>query len=244
MKHIANTLFGWLKGSVLLGLVMLGVYACVHDPFPPVPPPVEVNPGNNYGGTTADCNYIGVCFESSVLPIFQSGCAKSGCHDANTTNDYNLTTYETIMRKGIVPGNATDSKLWKVTGLSGDDLMPPPPNAMLTQAQRDSIAKWINEGAKNTTKCNCSCDTTKFAYTANIRPLMDGYCVGCHSAASPGGNIVLTTYNDVKTIALNNKLIGTVTHTIGYSPMPKGGKLSECQIILIKKWVGAGAPNN
>lgn len=242
MNHIAQTVSRWLKKGFLPGLLLLAVYACVHDPFPPIAPPIEVNPGTNYGGT--DCKYVGVCFESSVLPIFQSGCAKSGCHDANTTNDYNLTTYETIMRKGIVPGNAAGSKLWNVTGLSGEDLMPPPPNAMLTQAQRDSLAKWINEGAKNTTKCNCSCDTTRFAYAANIRPMMDGYCVGCHSAASPGGNIVLTTYNDVKSVALNNKLVGSVTHAIGYSPMPKGGKLSECQIILIKKWAGAGAPNN
>lgn len=231
----------WLSGSTL---VSLWVLACVHDPFPAVPPPVVVNPGNEYGGTTSDCKYVGICFESSVLPIFQSSCARSGCHDANTQTDYNLTTYATIIRRGIVPGNANQSKLYKVTGYSGEDLMPPPPNAPLTSAQRDSIAKWINEGAKNTIKCNCSCDTTKFTYATTIQPLINSSCAGCHNPNSAGGNIILSTYSGLQTVALNNKLVGSVTHAPGYIPMPQGGKLSDCQILQIKKWVGAGAPNN
>jgi Planctomycete cytochrome C len=187
---------------------------------------------------------VGVCFESSVLPIFQSSCAKSGCHDAASDNDYNLTTYENIMRKGIVPGSASASKLYKVTGLQEDDVMPPPPNAILTTARRDSIAKWINEGAKNTTKCNCSCDTTQFTFSATITPLMNMYCAGCHNPNSAGGNIILTTYVGVQAVALDNKLVGSVSHAIGYKPMPQGGKLSSCQIIQITKWVTAGALNN
>ncbi len=243
MKSSAK-LIGRLRRSLGALLILGLVYACVHDPFPPISPPVEVNPGNNYGGTTPDCKYVGVCFESSVLPIFQSSCAKIGCHDANTNTDYNLSTYETIIRKGIVPGNANQSKLYKVTGYSGEDLMPPFPNAKLTTAQRDSIAKWINEGAKNTPTCNCFCDTTKFTYAATINPLITAYCAGCHNPNSAGGNIILTTYAGVKTVALNNKLVGSVTHATGFIPMPQGGKLSDCQIIQIKKWVGAGAQNN
>lgn len=244
MKNNKLMMVRWLRSVGSSLLLLGGLYACVHDPFPAIPPPVEVNPGNDYGGTSPDCQYVGICFESSVLPIFQSSCAKSGCHDAASTNDYNLTTYENIMRKGIVPYNASQSKLYKVTMLSGEDLMPPPPNAMLTQAQRDSIAKWINEGAKNTTKCNCVCDTTQFAFGAVVNPLMTTYCVGCHNPSSPGGSILLNTYAGVQAIALNGKLMGTITHASGFSPMPKGGKLSQCQITQINKWVVAGALNN
>lgn len=241
-----NTLsrLSWLRKAINFSVVLLVTYACVHDPFPLVPPPIEVNPGNNYGGTTPDCKYVGVCFESSVLPIFQSSCARTGCHDASGITDYNLTTYETIMRKGIVPGSATSSKLWQVTGLQDEDNMPPPPNAVLTTAQRDSIAKWINEGAKNTTKCNCSCDTTKFTFAATINPLMTAYCAGCHNPNSAGGNIILTTYSGVQAVALNNKLMGSITHSTGYKAMPQGGKLSSCQITQIQKWVDAGTLNN
>jgi uncharacterized membrane protein len=230
-----------LKSSSLLILLILLLYGCVHDPFPAIAPPVVVNPGDGYGG--ADCNYVGVCFESSVLPIFQSSCAKSGCHDAATNNDYNLTTYENIMKKGIVPFSAGSSKLYTVTGLAPDDVMPPPPNLALTKAQRDSIAKWINEGAKNTVKCNCSCDTTQFAFAATINPLISTYCVSCHNPSYPGGGILLNTYPGVQAIALNGKLMASITHT-GPFPMPKGGKLSDCQITQINKWVVGGALNN
>jgi mono/diheme cytochrome c family protein len=233
-----------LAKRLIVPILAVVVYACVHDPFPATPPPTEVNPGNTYGGTTSDCKYQGICFESSVLPIFVSTCAKSGCHDANSNNDYNLSTYATILRKGIVPGNANQSKLYKVTGLSGEDQMPPAPNARLTQAQRDSIAKWINEGAKNTVKCNCSCDTTKFTFSGEIFPMITSYCVGCHSGASSGGGIDLTNYNNVHVVALNNKLVGSITQVQGYSPMPKGSKFSECQIKQVKKWIAAGSLNN
>jgi mono/diheme cytochrome c family protein len=203
-----------------------------------------VNPTNNYGGSSPNCIYSGICFESSVLPIFISSCAKSGCHDAATRTDYNLSSYANIVRKGIVPGNAASSKLYRVLTASGSDQMPPLPDAQLTRAQRDSIAKWINQGAKNTIKCNCSCDTTQYTFNKSIFPIINSYCVGCHNGPSAGGAIDLSTYAGNKIIALNNKLMGSITQLPGYSPMPKGTKLSDCQIKQIKKWVTAGALNN
>lgn len=230
--------------TIGISFLLFLAYACVHEPFPLTQDPIVVNPENNYGGTTPDCKYQGVCFESNILPIFISSCAKSGCHDANSHNDYNLSTYATITRRGIVPGNAGSSKLYRVTRASGEDLMPPPPNAALTTAQRDSIAKWINEGAKNTVQCNCSCDTTKYTFALSIQPLMANYCVGCHNGPGGGGGIDLSAYNGVKTVGLNGKLVGSITQVPGFSPMPKSSKLSECQIKQVKKWVAAGAPNN
>jgi mono/diheme cytochrome c family protein len=234
MKKEFSVVYSSKSSGVLILLILL-LYGCVHDPFPAVAPPVEVNPeGGGYGGP--DCKYIGVCFESSVLPIFQSSCAKSGCHDAATTTDYNLTTYENIIQAG-------PSKMLKATGLTDEDIMPPPPNIALTKAQRDSIAKWINEGAKNTVKCDCSCDTTKFTYTATINPLMSTYCVSCHNPNYVGGGVLLNTYEGVQAVALNGKLMPSIKHT-GPFPMPKGGKLSDCQITQISKWVAGGALKN
>ncbi len=242
--HIPLKTAGWLNRLTGAAVLLTVVYACVHEPFPPISPPVEVNPGNDYGGTTPGCQYVGICFESSVLPIFQSSCAKSGCHDALSDNDYKLSTYETIVRRGIVPGNASQSKLYRVTGYGGEDQMPPYPNAKLTTAQRDSIAKWINEGAKNTVKCNCSCDTTQFTYAATINPLMTTYCAGCHNPNYSGGSVILTTYSGIQVVVTNGQLVGSITHAIGSIPMPQGGKLSDCEIIQIRKWVDAGALNN
>ena len=42
-----------------------------------------------------------------------------------------------------------------------------------------------------------------------------------------------------------NRLLGSVDHAPGYSPMPKGGaQLSACDRAKLRKWVAAGAPNN
>lgn len=188
----------------------------------------------------------GVCFESEILPLFQSNCAKSGCHDAAThTEDLILDSYANIMRKYIIPGKADNSKLYRVLFETGKDKMPPAPNADLTAAQKALIGKWINEGAKNTINCNNTCDSNQFKYGANISIIINSYCTGCHSGTAASGNIDLSTYNTVKIQAANGRLVGAVTHAAGYSAMPKNAnKLSDCQITQIKKWVAAGALNN
>lgn len=229
---------------LVVSLIVL-IWSCSHDPFPIPDPPIVVNPDNDFGGNSPDCLYQGVCFESSILPIFVSSCAKPGCHDAITRKEgFILTSYDYIIRKGIVPGNAKESKLYKVTLQNGDDQMPPYPDSPLTQSQRDSIAKWINTGAKNTVKCNCTCDTTAYTYQETISPLLQGYCVGCHTISSLGGNINLSNYEGVKASIDNGRLVGSIKHESGFSPMPKGGKLSDCQITQITKWINGGAPNN
>lgn len=226
-------------GSWLL-IVWMSVMldSCVHDPF--------IDPTSLNGGepSTPGCVYDGnVCFESSVLPIFMSSCARSGCHNATSREEgYVLDSYNNIVRRGISPGNASSSKLYKVLFASGEDRMPP--DGSLTQAQKDSIKLWINQGAKNTTNCNCNCDDTQFTYAAIIQPIITTHCVGCHKPGSLGGSIDLSTYAKVKTQAGNGKLLGSVTHTNGYVAMPQGGKLEDCQITQIQKWIDAGALNN
>jgi len=240
MNTSMKNFFGF-KHLGLLGLLLalfVLVDSCIHDPFID---PLILNEGQP---TTPGCVSGGtVCFESSVLPIFLSSCARSGCHDAITREEgYVLDNYNNIVKKGIVPGNANESKLYKVLFAGGDDRMPP--DAPLSQAQKDSIAAWINQGAKNTVNCNCSCDPTKFTYAAIIQPIITNQCVGCHKPGSLGGNIDLSSYSLVKVQADNGKLLGSVTHAVGYSPMPQGSKLSDCQITQIKNWISAGALNN
>jgi cytochrome c5 len=230
------------KSAFLAWIVIVGAGAlldsCIHDPF--------IDPNSLNGGepSTPGCVYNGeVCFESSVLPIFVSSCAMSGCHNASSQREgYVLDSYTNILRRGITPGSATSSKLYKVLFATGEDRMPP--NGSLTLAQKDSIKVWINQGAKNTTNCNCTCDDTQFTYAAIIQPLINTFCVGCHKAGSLGGNIDLSTYAKVKTQVDNGKLLGSVTHTSGYVAMPQGGKLEDCQISQIQKWIDAGALNN
>jgi hypothetical protein len=225
-------------GAIVALSFVVAVGSCVHDPF------LSLDDLNGGGSTTPGCVGNGnVCFESSVLPIFLSSCARSGCHDSKTKEEgYVLDSYANIMRKGISPGNASNSKLYKVLFETGEDQMPP--DSPLTQPQKDSIKLWINQGAKNTVNCNCFCDPEQFTYAAIIQPILSTNCVGCHKPGSLGGNIDLSSYSLVKTQVDNGKLVGSITQVTGYKPMPQSGKLRDCEITQIKSWVDAGAPNN
>lgn len=216
--------------------ILLLVISCKHVP-PELPTPT---PGG--GGTGANT----VCFESEILPIFQSNCAKSNCHDAASAQDgYVFDSYQNIIRKKIIPGNATNSEVYEVLFKTGSDRMPQPPNPELTSAQKALIGRWINEGAKNTTNCGTNCDTTQFKYAANISVMMTNYCVGCHAGPAPSANINLSNHAGVAAVAISGRLYNAVTHTSGYSPMPQNAnKLSDCQLTQIKKWVVNGALNN
>lgn len=186
------------------------------------------------------------CFERDILPIFQSNCAKSNCHDSRGAGGYVLDSYANIIKEGIVPGNYAASKIYQSLIASGEDLMPKDAPA-LSPTQIALIRQWIYEGAVNSTNCSSNCDTNNYTYSGAIKPLFDTYCDGCHnsmSAASTGGGYVLDTYDGMKTVALNGSLVGSLTEN-GYPLMPQtGGPLSDCQITQVKKWVAAGAPNN
>jgi hypothetical protein len=48
----------------------------------------------------------------------------------------------------------------------------------------------------------------------------------------------------VKVVADNGRLMGSIKQLTGYSAMPVGGKLADCEITQIQKWVNAGKLNN
>lgn len=231
-----------LKIAVAIIILIIIFDACKHEPLTTT---VVADPGTGGTGGTGTGSTL-VCFQSEVLPLFQSNCAKSGCHDAiSRQKGYVLDTYANIIKDGIVPGRATNSDIYKVLFETGNKKMPPSPNADLTSAQKAIIGKWINEGAKNTINCGSACDTTQFKYAANISPILASNCVGCHGGTTPSAGITLNTYMGVRAQAINGRLYGAVTHSPGYSPMPKNAaKLTECQLTQIKKWIDVGALNN
>lgn len=190
----------------------------------------------------------GVCFERDVLPIFQSNCTQSGCHNSqNRAAGYDFTTYDKIVSHGIEPGNYKGSEVYQsLVVIGGEERMPQSPYDRLTDDQITFIALWIQEGANNTT-CpdDGTCDTSNVTYAGTVKPLLDTYCNGCHGGSSPLGNVNYNTYAGVKATVTDGSLMGSIQHASGYSPMPQNGnKLSNCNISLIKTWVDAGAPNN
>lgn len=184
-----------------------------------------------------------ICFERDILPIFNSKCASSGCHDANSSAEgYVLDSYKHITSSGISKGHPSSSKLYNII-IDGE--MPPRRSPKLTTNEINLIRDWIADGAKNGINCASVCDSAKFTFAAVILPMMNKYCVGCHSSGNPSGNVDLSTYVGVKNSITQNQGLLMSLNQNGYYPMPKGGnKLSACEINQVKNWINAGAPNN
>ncbi len=205
------------------------------------------------GSATSTCDPDTVYFQNQVLPLLQSNCAISGCHDATTRKEgVQLTDYNSIVKTGgVVAGNPNSSKLYTILSGGGGDndkstqegIMPPPPKSPFSTDQKNLVKNWILQGALNNV-CD-ACDTTNVSFKTSVFPIVETYCLGCHSGTAPGGGIYLRDYNDLVAVANNGKLMGSIRHDAGYSPMPKNAnKLSDCQIATFNIWIKNGTPNN
>ena len=89
------------------------------------------------------------------------------------------------------------------------------------------------------------CETSNMTYAANIQPILQSFCYGCHGRGLSQNGINFDTHAGVKAVADNGKLVGAISHASGFVAMPQSApKLSDCNINRIKAWVIAGAPNN
>lgn len=91
-----------------------------------------------------------------------------------------------------------------------------------------------------------NCDTANMRYSVEIINILSTNCYVCHGGtAASGGGFKLDTYNGLKNMVNNGKLMSAITHTGSASPMPKGGsKMPDCNIAKIKAWIDRGAPQN
>lgn len=88
---------------------------------------------------------------------------------------------------------------------------------------------------------SAGCDSANPTYTNNIAPLINQSCIGCHGSSGASGGVSLTSYDLVKAQAMKGSLTGTLKQN-GYSLMPPGGKLSDCKIGQVDKWIRNGFP--
>ena len=182
-----------------------------------------------------------ICFERDILPIFNSKCAMSGCHDAGTSAEgYTLDNYKNIVSDGIVAGKPNKSEVYESIA---DGEMPPKGYTKLSDAEKQMLYDWIADGAKNGINCAVKCDSAVSGFTAVIQPMMTKYCVGCHAYPNASAQVELSGYIGVKN-AINQGLLKSLDHSGNY-PMPKGGaKLSDCEINQVRNWIQRGAPND
>jgi hypothetical protein len=236
MKRIGLLL---ILPSVILAAWLSG---CTHEKTGPGgygsnPPPAPP--------TSTTCNPDTVYFENAVLPIYQSNCAKAGCHDvASGAEGVVLDNYYNIYTTGgCVPGNPNKSRIYTVLNKGGEDRMPTPPYTPISSSQMSTIEKWINQGALNSRCDSVGCDTVNVTYASVIQPLLALYCTGCHSGPNPSYSINLTTYQGIVAVANSGRLMGALRWENGFFPMPKNGnQLSTCHITQFQVWINTGMP--
>jgi len=223
--------------TLLLVPFMIFLWGCHHnanlnfDPPRPTPPP----PG--WG-----CSFDTIYFQNSVLPVILTGCAKTGCHDQGTRKSGLVLDNYAKLYSMIVPFNPQNSKLYKVLYSNTSGRMPP--DKPLSDEGKSIIYWWIKQGGYNNRCDSTGCDSTNVTYTRSINPILQSWCVSCHSGSSPGGGFKLETYDEAKAVANGGRLMGALRHDAGYSPMPKPGTiiLSPCEINMFAKWIRIGEP--
>ena len=224
-----NRLF--IPVGLFLILTAIWFSGCKHDVYiDPDKPPTASN----------QCNADTVYFQNTILPLLVSNCATSGCHDKGTHKEgVILTDYSSVINSNIISlSDPTNSKLYKVLREGGEDRMPLSPSAPFTAEQQSLVLKWIEQGALNN---QCiegadSCDTTNVTFNKSVVPVFETNCYGCHSQPNPAYNIDLKNQDDLARIVEDGSLVGSVKHLAGYSPMPKGYNMSDCDIAKIVIW--------
>ncbi len=199
--------------------------------------------GSGTGSSGSTCSVDTVYFNKDIEPLIISGCAMAGCHDAITKAEGVVLNSYANISKYVSPGKFSSSKLYTVLVKTGNSRMPEPPLPAFNASQLKLVEKWITQGAKN--NACFSCDSSNFKYSTAIQPLLQTKCIGCHSTASPGGGIDLSSYTLVKNSVTSGRFWGSINQDPGFSPMPKGmSKMSVCELTQFKKWIDAGALNN
>jgi hypothetical protein len=227
--------------------VLLLAFSCLNDKNLPSPTSsaTDTNAGTVTNPSTpaeVTCSPDTVYFQQTILPLITSNCAMSGCHDAISHKDGVILTDYAHIRAYSSATNPTGSTLYKsvVNGYM-------PPKAPWLATQKATLLKWMQQGAKNNS-CIASltnCDTTAISFSATVMPILKTNCTGCHSGTSPSAGIDLISYATVKVQAANGSLVGSITHTLGYIPMPsRTVSLATCEISQIKAWVKEGTLNN
>lgn len=87
-----------------------------------------------------------------------------------------------------------------------------------------------------------SCDSSNVTFAKTIEPIINANCVGCHGSSAPSAGISLVGYDQVALVANNGRLAGTMNNLSGYILMPASGKLDNCKLNQVNKWIRNGLP--
>jgi len=221
--------------------IAFAFFSCTH-PLPTIP---DGNPGPSDTLIVDEaCDPNIVYFTNDVLPIFSSSCAMPECRSSTTReHDIDLSSYDALFTGGeedlIVSGKPQKSEVYEVI-LDGE--MPPSGYPDLTSTQMQKIYDWIDQGALNN-ECS-SCDTSAFKFAADINTIIEKNCVSCHNGPSGNKGVDLSSYTSIKVYSDNGLLKNSILAENGVAQMPTTGRMPDCEVNKLLKWIEAGSPND
>ena len=220
-------------------------------------------------------------FDRHVLPILEERC--NSCHHApfdrsgrlvNPKASLRFDSFAQVMKGNldgpvIVPNDLDKSRLYTVLNLpEDDDLFMPPKGGPMDQEQKDTIKRWIEEGAKpsknsvSATKGGIPADDEPVSFHNHILPLFQKRCLNCHGETyvkngrtiKPTAGLQLDSYEMVIKGNLDGTIVtpGDPTVSTLYQVVilpdddpelmpPKGEPLTEEERTMIKRWILEGA---
>ena len=82
-------------------------------------------------------------------------------------------------------------------------------------------------------------------YGANVKSIIDGNCIVCHSLGGSASFRPLTTFSEVRNAVLNTNLLERIQLQNGEpGQMPQTGRMSQDKINTILKWNSDGLLEN
>ena len=92
------------------------------------------------------------------------------------------------------------------------------------------------------------CDTVSISYAQDVKPIVESFCLACHSeanSASLASGINLEGYDNIITIVESGTFLSSIEQDGSASFMPKNAnKLADCNIAIIRNWINEGSQNN
>ncbi len=89
------------------------------------------------------------------------------------------------------------------------------------------------------------CDTTEITWDSKVSAILQKNCVECHGPELSSGGVRHDSYAAEMVFVNDGRLRGVINHLDGYTKMPKDrGKLPDCELKILNKWLDNGAPEN
>lgn len=215
--------------------IILLISGCKHDPIMPIVTEQEA----------CDLGYVD--FTNTILPLLQNSCATTDCHDEITHEEgLIITSYTNIMNEEelVTARDYKKSKLYEVItkNPNNEDFMPPSNSgiAPLTPTQIQWIKDWILQGAMKT---DCGCDTTSFSFATDVFPIFEKNCIPCHNGNHQNTSYKLTNFSEISASVISGNTLDRINSNTS-DVMPQSGKMDDCKIRIIEKWIENGAPND